>query len=96
MPQLCGRWLGERNASQCHGDKHRNINAENGLRDRHRIGLRPHPWRGFDPLDGRILASLSSFMLHAPLANLLPEGKDWKVTTASRAICHLVADYHGS
>jgi len=58
--------------------------------------LTPHPWRGFDALNRGVLASLRSFMLHAPLANLLSEGKGWKLTTASRAICHLDADYHVS
>jgi hypothetical protein len=58
--------------------------------------LTPHPWRGFDALNRGVLASLRSFMLHAPLANLLSEGKAWKLTTASRAICHLDADYHVS
>jgi hypothetical protein len=77
-----------RNASQCHGDKHRNIDAENGLRNRHRTGLRPHPWRGFDALDRRILAALRSFMLHAPLAKLPAEGEGWKLTTTLSAICH--------
>jgi hypothetical protein len=47
-------------------------------------------------LNWGVLASLRSFMLHAPLANLLSEGKAWKLTTASRAICHLDADYHVS
>jgi hypothetical protein len=47
-------------------------------------------------LNRGVLASLRSFMLDAPLANLLSEGKGWELTTASRAICHLDADYHVS
>jgi hypothetical protein len=58
--------------------------------------LTPRPGRGFDALNRGVLAPLRSFMLHAPLANLLSEGKGWKLTTASRAICHLDADYHAS
>jgi hypothetical protein len=58
--------------------------------------LTPHPGCRFDALDGRVLASLRRFVLHAPLANLPSEGKGWELTTASRAICHLDADYHVS
>jgi hypothetical protein len=58
--------------------------------------LTPHPWRGFDPLNRGVLAALRSFMLDAPPANLLSEGKGWELTTASRAICHLDADYHAT
>jgi len=32
---------------------------------------------------------LRSFVLHAPLAKLLAEGKGWKLATALHAICHL-------
>jgi hypothetical protein len=58
------------------------------LRDRHRTGLPPHPWRWLDSLDGRILASLRSFMLQAPLAKLLAKSEGWKLATALNAICH--------
>src|ERR1019366_10656235 len=85
---LTRRIVEHRNASQCHGGEHRNVNAENGLSDRHRTGLLPHPWRGFDSLDGGILAALRSFMLHAPLAKLLAEGEGGKLKTALNAICH--------
>src|ERR1700674_1545443 len=88
MPQLRRCWLGERNASQCHGDEHRDVDSENGLRDHHRTGLPPHPWCRFDSLDGRILASLRSFMLHAPLAKLLAKSESWKLAAAFNAICH--------
>src|SRR5450631_3131721 len=104
MPQLGRCWRGERDAGQCHGDEHRNINPKNGLSDHHRTGLLPLPGRRFDSLDGRILATLCRFMLHAPLTKLLAEGEGWKLTTALNAICHveerskparpLIADYH--
>jgi hypothetical protein len=50
--------------------------------------LSPHPRRWLDSLDGRILASLRSFMLHAPLAKLLAKGEGWELATALNAICH--------
>jgi hypothetical protein len=88
MPQLPQGWLGERNASQDHGDEHGNIDAENSLSDRHRTGLLPHPGRRLYSLDGGVFAALRGFMLHAPLAKLPPEGEGWKLTTALNAICH--------
>jgi len=50
--------------------------------------LLPHPWRGFDSLNGGILAALRSFMLHAPLAKPPAESEGWKLTAALNAICH--------
>src|SRR5271169_3348973 len=75
MPQLGRGWVEGRDSSQCHGDEDRNVDAENGLSHRHRTGLRAHPGRGFDSLDGGILAALRRFMLHAPLAKLFAEAE---------------------
>ena len=91
---LARRIVEHRNARQCHGDEHRNIDAKDCLRDRHRTGLRPQPGRGFNSLDGGTLAALRRLMLHAPLAKLLAETESWKLTTALNASCHLDADYH--
>ncbi len=55
---------------QRHGDADGDIDAEDALGDWHRTGLRPHPWRSLDSLNGGIVAALRRFMLHAPLANL--------------------------
>jgi hypothetical protein len=48
------------------------------------------PGRRFDSLQRRSLASLRSFMLHTPLAQLFvfPEGETRKLTAALNAICH--------
>jgi hypothetical protein len=88
MPQLPHGWLGDGNAGQYHGDEDCDIDTENGLRHDHRIGLPLHPGGRFDALEGRILAALRRFMLHAPLADLSAESKGWKLTTALHAICH--------
>jgi len=85
---LTRRIVKHRNARQCHGGEHRNVDAENGLSDRHRAGLLPHPRRRFDSLDGGILAAFRSLILNAPLAKLLAEAEPWKLTTALHAICH--------
>ena len=82
------RIVEHRNARQCHGGEHRNIDAENGLSDRHRTRPLPHPRRRFDSLDGRILAAFRSLILHAPLAKLLAEAEPWKLTTTLHAISH--------
>jgi hypothetical protein len=52
------------------------------------LTLSLHPRRGFDSLDGGVLATLGGFVLLAPRADLPAKGKSRELTTALNAICH--------
>ena len=105
------RVVKHRDASQHHGDEHRDIDPENCLRHLHGTGLLPRPWRRFDALEWSIFAALRGFMLLAPLADLPAESEPRKLPSALNAIRHAKmkpadsditescgpspADYHG-
>jgi hypothetical protein len=91
MHEIGTRRREEGNSSERHAQEDSHVDAENGVGDNHRTGLRPRPGRGFHPLDGHIFATLRRFVLHAPRAKLLAEAETRKLTTALGAICHSLA-----
>src|ERR1700734_29754 len=93
LHQLLPREILERIASVAdyHAEKYRYVDAKKYLGEGDRGFTAPNdPGRTHHRLPRvvRKFAALRGFVLHAPLADLLAEGKPGKLSSTSNAICH--------
>jgi hypothetical protein len=73
-----------------HAEEYRCVNAEDYMGEADGGCTAADPGSGHDCLGSVVgnLAALIGFVLHAPLTDLLAEGKAGKLTATSNAVCH--------
>src|SRR5215469_3435682 len=79
-------------AGKHHRQEHRDVCAKQQLRQAEDRLTPPYPRRRNYPLSSLVafVASLGGFVLHAPLADLLPERQGRKLPTASNTVRHVL------